>query len=201
MNESALTSSTTVRTNADLSERTRLQAGRGQRPRWLLVTTIGALAFSVACGGTKATSRLTTDHPSLAPLAFDLPLIDGGRLTAETLRGRYVVLKPFAAWCGDCWNELPLLVEASARLRNASVSFVAVALDTEDGAPRNLVEELRVPFYVAHDPTAQLPPRLSLHALSPLYVFGPVGELLVRYPKCGRREIEDLVERLSQIAK
>lgn len=134
-------------------------------------------------------------------LAFDLPLIGGGRLNADALRGSYVVLKPFAAWCKPCWSELPYLVEASARFHDDPVSFVAVSFDEDRAEPQRLVTELRVPFAVAHDPEAQLAPALALHAFSAMYLFGPDGDLLVRYEHCNRETVEDLIQRLSRLTQ
>ena len=160
-----------------------------------------ALSLATACSAASTRTQPATGRPALPALAFDLPLIGGGRLNANALRGRYVVLKPFAAWCRPCWSELPLLVDASARFHEADVSFVAVSFDKSRAEPQSLVAELRIPFAVAHDPEGQLAAPLALRAFSALYLFGPDGHLVVRYDHCNPGTVEDLVRRLSRLTR
>jgi peroxiredoxin len=125
-------------------------------------------------------------------------LTGGGRLSSQALRGNYVVLKPFAAWCAPCRSELPHLIAASTRFAGAPVSFVAVSFDQDESAAKALVEELHVPFPVVYDSKGQLA-SLGFRALSEMYLFGPNGELLAHYEHCNRETVEDLVRTLRQL--
>ena len=41
--------------------------------------------------------------------AFDLPAVDGTRLSLESLRPRWVLLDFWGTWCGPCVEEMPKL--------------------------------------------------------------------------------------------
>lgn len=56
----------------------------------------------------------------------DLPfvMVDGGRATAGELRGKPLVLNLWASWCPPCRREMPMLVNAAARERRATILLV-----------------------------------------------------------------------------
>lgn len=164
----------------------------------LLAASISLLAFG--CGSVTSQTP-SIDKPPLPILAFDLPSLPSGRLNAAALRGRFVVLKPFAAWCSPCRNELPLLVEASSRFRDLPVTFIGVSFDKDRDAAKKLIDELRVPFPVAYDRDGILATSLALTALTRIYLFDPEGNLIVRYASCNPSSVEDLVQRLLRLTK
>ena len=165
---------------------------------WVMAIAMGAIA---ACSTVSSNAQPVVDHPGLPPLAFNLASIDGGRLSAVALRGRYVVLKPFAAWCAPCRSELPLLVEASAKFLGSPVSFVAVSFDKDPAAAQRLVTELGVPFPVAYDPEGRMAAALALQSLTVVYLFDPGGNLVVRYIHCDRASVDELIRKLDRLTQ
>ncbi len=64
--------------------------------------------------------------------AYDVTTLDGRRLTADSLRGRVVLVNFWATWCGPCRVEMPLLQRMHLRHRDAG--FVLLGLSVDRGS-------------------------------------------------------------------
>ncbi len=161
----------------------------------LLLVTAGA------CGR----SMQLAERPLLAPasgsrVSFDLPLLGGGHLRANDRLGRYVVLKPFAAWCHPCWDELPPLLELALRHhQQTQIAFVGVSFDQKPDSAQDFVSRLGISFPVVLDPTAQLARQLQLRTLSELFLINQKGQLLAHYRRCDKAALADLDRRLDAV--
>jgi peroxiredoxin len=58
--------------------------------------------------------------------AFDLPLLGGGQIELESLRGKVVVLEFWASWSSSCARAMPELIEALSGFKGDEVALVAV---------------------------------------------------------------------------
>ena len=86
-------------------------------------------------GGARATEPGGKPAPD-----FTLTGFDGRRVALADLRGKPVVINFFAAWCGPCRSEVPLLEAAAEQHRD--VQFVLVDWFNDDpGRARQLLEQ------------------------------------------------------------
>ena len=68
----------------------------------LLLLTLVSGWLASGCGESARTGG------EVAP-AFDLPLVGGGRVSLDALRGQTVLLDFWATWCEPCVLEIPEL--------------------------------------------------------------------------------------------
>ena len=83
--------------------------------------------------------------------SFEVPLLDGGTLSDEDLRGQPVVLNFFASWCVPCREEAPLLEKTYKEYEEAGVQLIGVdVMDTKEDA-RRFINEFGITYPVVTD--------------------------------------------------
>ncbi|MFO1493555.1 MAG: redoxin domain-containing protein [Lysobacterales bacterium] len=78
---------------------------------------------------------------------FELPGLDGARLSTADFRGKVLVINFWAPWCAPCLREIPLL--KAVRERHAGqVEILGVAMD-EAETVRRYVSEQQIAYPIA----------------------------------------------------
>ena len=118
---------------------------------------------------------------------FQLPLVDGSKISLDQLKGDVVVLNFWATWCVPCRQELPLLDAYYQKQQNTGLKVFAVT--TEDSVP---IYQLKKLFTVMHiTPIKHLKgPYDTMNAVPTNYVIDREG--VVRYAKAGAFDLDAL---------
>jgi peroxiredoxin len=74
-----------------------------------------------------------TEVGSMAP-DFTLPTPEGGTFTLSSIRGKYVMIDFWAAWCQPCRQENPNVVALYGKFKDKGFDVVGVSLDREKEA-------------------------------------------------------------------
>ncbi|MBB4661118.1 TlpA family protein disulfide reductase [Conexibacter arvalis] len=177
-------------------------------PAVLIALCMLAAALVAGCGSSGSDGDVPTPAEARAALRGSPPplaavhaqaaeLLDGGapafRGRLEELKGYPVVVNVWAAWCGPCKEEFPVLQRASARY-GGNVAFLG--LDTEDVEKdaRAWLDDHWISYPSYADPDGDLRKSIGVTVGIPSTVFiGRDGELA--YTKQGPYRDDAAFER------
>jgi len=124
------------------------------RPAGWLLTVAGVLVAPRALAAQSGQAPMDT-APRAGAVAPDFTLLTLAGDTAHmaALRGHPVLVNFWATWCKPCKSEMPLLVDAYARHRDAGLEVWAVNLTDQESLKdvRRFVNTYQVPFPVPLD--------------------------------------------------
>ncbi len=123
---------------------------------WQTWRTLDARPELVRQPARSAAQALGVDRADAPAPAFDLPALDGSRVSLASLRGQVVFVNFWATWCPPCREEMPSMVRLGQELMRkypGRFRMVAVTVD-EDLAP--------VREYFGAPPFSGPPPELAV---------------------------------------
>jgi thiol-disulfide isomerase/thioredoxin len=145
------------------------------------------------------TATLTHEYNEPAP-PFEFSQFDGGKITADSVRGKVVVLDFWSTWCTPCIKEFPHLQQLYDKYKNhPKVLFFAVNAD-QGGDTLEKAKEFvsangyQMPF--AYDFGSRTFEAFEIRVLPGLVILDKSGNL--RFKRLGYVPGTDLVEELSK---
>ena len=105
----------------------------------LLVTILLALAFTAAGFGLKQyfkkntpnyTKEFLTQMETAGAPNFNLPFVESGMFSLDSLKGQVTIVNFWATWCAPCVEEFPSMLKLLEKFPN-DVRIVAVTVDEE----------------------------------------------------------------------
>jgi cytochrome c biogenesis protein CcmG/thiol:disulfide interchange protein DsbE len=101
-----------------------------------------AALIAVAVGGLLGAACGAAPKPAdTAAPGFDLPALDGGRVSLASLKGKVVVLDFWATWCTPCIAEMPHYAQLAEKNRARGVEVLGVVFDS--GEPQDVQDFVR----------------------------------------------------------
>ena len=88
-----------------------------------------AVALGLAISSLVVGCREAKPLAAESAAAFDLPLVGGGRVSLEALRGQRVLLDFWATWCPPCVLEIDELNALQQELAATGVRILAISID------------------------------------------------------------------------
>lgn len=147
----------------------------------------GALAALLLCAALPVLGGCSGRPTAPEFVAQDL---SGAAVRLSALRGKVVFLNIWTTWCPPCRMEMPAM-EALAR-RLAGTDFVMLAVSEDDGGVevvRRFVEEMKITFPVAVDPSGEIGRRYGITGYPESFVIDRDGRQLARF--VGPRDWKD----------
>jgi protein SCO1 len=133
-------------------------------------------------------------HP--AP-ALDLPRLQGGRVSLNSLRGKVVVLNFWATWCAACKSEMPLLERWYTSVKSKGV--VVLGIDQQEGRKdvESYVGKLHVNYPIALDTDGVASAQYNVAGLPTTLVIDRQG--IVRSYKPGTLDASYLAAQMRSV--
>ena len=132
----------------------------------------------------ESSMRDRSEQPELinkAAPAFDLPALDGGRVSLADYRGKKKLVVSFwASWCGPCKMEMPVLQHFYERQRKNADKFelLAISIDDERAPAERFASEMKLPFPVLLDLHSQAANAYGVESIPSLFIIDEKGKVI-----------------------
>jgi len=111
--------------------------------------------------------------------------LNGRAVTAESLRGKVVLVDFWASWCAPCREEMPVLQRLHEKYSAQGLVIVGVSVDRDASKAREFASRLGITFPLVHDAQHTLAGRFSPPKMPSSYVVDRRG--VTRYVHAGFR--------------
>jgi cytochrome c biogenesis protein CcmG, thiol:disulfide interchange protein DsbE len=135
--------------------------------------------------------------PAQALANFSLPTLTG-KIEADSLRGRVVLVDFWASWCVPCKQSFPWLREMHNRYRSKGLTIVAVNLDKQREKSTAFLDANPAPFTVAYDPFGKSAEAFQVKAMPTSFLFNRAGELVYTHTGFDPKDAAAFEERIRQ---
>jgi peroxiredoxin len=112
---------------------------------------------------------------------FDLPLLDGGTVSLDALRGKVVLVNFWATWCAPCEAEMPAMQRLYESLRERGFELVAISVDAGRDEVETFRERIPITFPIALDPEKRAAGAYQSHRFPESFLVDREGVLRARY--------------------
>ena len=154
--------------------------------RGTLVLGIVAALFAAAVGVWVAffqpPSRPTLRVGETAP-DFALPLLGGGEVALDSLRGKVLFVNFWATWCTPCRMEAPSLQRLYATLKGDGFEVLGITIDkADDGeALQRFKSDFSLGFPIPLDPTKRVYDAYRVGGVPETYLVDGDGKILEHF--------------------
>lgn len=164
---------------------------------------LGLLGWALAnSGGRPAGARINNVFGEVAVKigpapAFTLPLLTGGTVSLEELRGKVVMVDFWASWCPPCRAEAPALVRVYEQYRGRGVEFVGVAIWDSEGEVAKFVQRYGISYPVVLDKKGTMAVDYGVTGVPEKYFIDQAGQLVRKFVgPVTEGKVSELLEQL-----
>lgn len=161
-----------------------------------------ALALVLLVSGCFEGGEKDRAGPNPVAVDFDLPLLDGGQIRLQEMRGKIVILDFWATWCTPCEVQMPVLDalwrdEDRRAEHGDDLMIVGISVDTDPASKVAAWVDERGFLYPIAIGDQDLAMRYGVIGFPTLVIIGPSGGIHTRHiGVLSRPEIETVLDEI-----
>jgi len=157
-----------------------------------VAVVVGVLVSSLGRGATyDPVAVLGTPAPR-----DSLPLMGGGTIRLDDLRGKAVIVNFWNSWCQPCRQEAPGLARFYAQhTGDRDFAMVGIVIDDSAAAAEQYARARRIPWHIAFDPGSRAALDFGTTGQPETYAISPAGLIVAK--RSGPASVADLTRMLA----
>ncbi len=120
---------------------------------------------------------------------FTVTTDKGRQVTPSDFGGKVLVVNFWATWCPPCVDEMPSLQSMAQQLAPKGVVVLGVSVDKNEATYRRFVQQARINFETARDPSADISSNYGTFKYPETYIIDSTGR--VRQKHIGPKDWTD----------
>jgi len=133
-------------------------------------------AFIKAFEGTK----IQVLSEGIDPIDFNLPLLDGTKISLSQYKGKVVFLNFWATWCGPCRSEMPSMEAVYQSLKDKGLEILAVNLGDSKNEVSTFMNQNKLNFPAVLDEKNTTGSSYNVRAIPTTYIIDKRGLIVAR---------------------
>ena len=125
-------------------------------------------------------TKIQVVSEGINPIEFNLPLLDGTKISLSQFKGKVVFLNFWATWCGPCRSEMPSMEAVYQKLKDKGLEILAVNLGDSKSKVSAFMNENKLSFPAVLDEKSVTGSYYNVQAIPATYIIDKRGLIVAR---------------------
>jgi len=125
-------------------------------------------------------TKIQVVSEGIAPIDFNLPLLDGTKISLSQFKGKVIFLNFWATWCGPCRSEMPSMEAVYQKLKDKGLEILALNLGDSKSKVSVFMSENKLSFPAVLDEKSITGSYYSVKAIPTTYIIDRRGLIVAR---------------------
>ena len=148
-----------------------------------MMMLVMTMSLTASCGqrhqAVVAVEQTDVEAGEMAP-DFELPNLEGKPTKLSSLRGKYVIIDFWGAWCIWCVRGIPSMKEAYSKYKDKGLMVLGVAAWDEPEATKKAIEEDKISYPQILNSQSIGTDIYGIEGIPHIILFAPDGSILAR---------------------
>ncbi|GBU28046.1 thiol-disulfide oxidoreductase ResA [Treponema sp. R8-4-B8] len=125
-------------------------------------------------------TKIQVVSEGIDPIDFNLPLLDGTKISLSQFKGKVIFLNFWATWCGPCRSEMPSMEAVYKRLKDKGFEILAINLGDSRSEVSAFMNEYKLSFPAILDEKSATGYHYNVQAIPTTYIIDRRGLIVAR---------------------